>query len=227
MNESFNVAPGGAVESYQPRNKINQIYDVWVDNFSSGWLAIEGRNLWVPPYTRGWKATIFPGMSSITVRSYDFANGVRIAGATGQAAIITIWDEPNGDSDGIAFFDQQTVPTIFRNNASYVSGGAPSLLVAAPAIGRIRIYEIRMFYQGSILHPDYDQYGVAGTFYGAGYPTLMVLEIAPAKPSDVAIFVSPAGDLPIGVALQATFSTMDIIANSINGIQVIVRYTVI
>src|SRR5450759_1819057 len=117
MNESISVAPGGSVESYQPRNKINQIYCVWVDNFSGGWLGIFGTSLWVPPYTRGWKASIFPGISSITIRSYDFANGAIIAGATGQAAIVTLWDEDKGDSDGIAFFDQQTVPIVFRNIA--------------------------------------------------------------------------------------------------------------
>src|ERR1035437_7957847 len=158
MNESFYVSPGGFVDSYQPRNKINQIYGVWVDNFSGGWLGIEGRNLWVPPYTRGWRASIFPGMSSITIRSYDFAHGAIITGATGEAAVVTLWDEDKGDSDGVEFFDQQTVPTVFRNVASYVSGGAPATLIAAPTTGRIRIYEIRMFYQGSLIHQNYDQY---------------------------------------------------------------------
>src|ERR1035437_6645006 len=150
MNESFNVAPGGAVESYQPRNKINQIYGVWVDNFSGGWLGIVGRNLWIPPYTRGWKASIFPGMSSITVRSYDFANGARIAGATGQAAIVTLWDEPKGDSEGIDFFDQQTIPTVYFNANSLGSGNVA--IIAAPTVGRIRFYSAQMSYKCDLAH---------------------------------------------------------------------------
>src|ERR1035437_8360115 len=134
MNETFSVAPGGAVESYQPRNAINQIYGVWIDNFSGGWLSVFGTSLWCPPYTRGWKATLFPGMSAITIRSYDFANGVVIAGATAQAAKVTICDAPQGDSEGINFFDAQTVPDTFTTVITYTDILAGVLLAVSAVV---------------------------------------------------------------------------------------------
>lgn len=206
MNESFNVTPGGAVESYQPRNAINQIYGVWVDNFSGGWLGIEGRNLWIPPYTRGWKASIFPGMSSITIRSYDFANGARITGATGQAATVTLWDEDKGDSEGTEFFNQQTVPivAVFTNPSTPV---APYVILPVPITGRYRIYEIQFtYYPGFGLAQNAE--ALSAHLYSSSR-NLVLLTISPASPIDRTTIVSPGGDLPIGEALQAEIFSIE------------------
>jgi hypothetical protein len=221
MNESFNVAPGGAVESYQPRNKINQIYSVWVDNFSGGWLGIEGRNLWIPPYTRGWKASIFPGMSSITIRSYNFANGATIAAATGQAAIVTLWDAPQGDSEGIEFFDQQTIPTvlaIFDNVPA-----AATLLIAAPIAGRIRVYEIQLTYDQDNAHTSES---VLATFLTT-FADVTILSISPASPTNSKIFTTPGGDLPINTALNYILNCPDGGAVTQSVVRILIRYAVI
>src|ERR1035437_1659586 len=143
MNETFSVTPGGSVESYQPHG-FSYVYGIWVDNFSGGWLQINQGGLWVPPYTRGWKATVFPGTTAVTVRSYDFANGSQIFGATGQAAQVTIWDAPNSDSEGIDFFNAQTIPIVV--NLAFTCPQPLIPLVAAPTVGRCRIYEAKLFY---------------------------------------------------------------------------------
>ena len=226
MNETFSVAPGGAVESYQPHSKINQIYGVWIDNFSGGWLGIFGTDLWCPPYTRGWKASIFPGISAITIRSYDFANGARIAGATGQAAKVTIWDAPNGDSEGIDFFDQQTIP-IAQLSTLTVAGG-PVVLVAAPAVGRIRLYEARLQYQWDNGLNNYDSSGLAAAFYANPLGiTEAYLEISPASPTAFQTLVVPGGDLPIGNSLNCQIFDLDNTIVSINGANILIRYAVI
>src|ERR1035437_8941383 len=143
MNETFSVTPGGFVESYQPHG-FSYVFGIWVDNFSGGWLQINQGGLWVPPYTRGWKATVFPGTTTVTVRSYDFANGVRIAGATGQDAQVTLWDAPNGDSEGIDFFDAQTIP--IRKFDTIAPNTGVTNLISAPIVGRIRLYDFAIFY---------------------------------------------------------------------------------
>lgn len=224
MNESFNVAPGGAVESYQPRNQINQIYGVWVDNFSGGWLSIVGRNLWVPPYTRGWKASIFPGMSQITVRSYNFANGAVIAVATGQAAIVTIWDEPNGDSEGINFFDEQTVPlrrTILDN-----CDNIAATLLPVPAIGRYRIYEVSLM-AGFSQANDYN--GSSSIMlrafpFGFGADEIINLQISPASPRDSQFLTPPGGDCPIGASVL--YDLLQAEKPGAEAVRITVRYAV-
>lgn len=196
MNETFSVAPGGQVLSYQPHG-FNQIYGIWINNFSGGWIGIDGQNLWCPPYTRGWKATVFPGTSQITVRSYDFANGLVIAGATGQAVQVTLWSEPQGDSEGIAFFDEQTVP---RDATSSISpslpGIAPTTLIAAPAVGRLRIYEVNIYLEPG----DGNEANVSVVFYRQNAPFIVmtILEVSPATPNVSKIFAAPQGDISIG-----------------------------
>lgn len=206
-NESFNVAPGGFVESFQPHG-FSQIQGIWVDNFSGGWLSIEHRNLWVPPYTRGWKASVLPSMASITIRSYDFANGVVITGATGQAAVVTVWEQPNGDSEGFDFFDQQTVPINIAIGGQYAQFGFGfQLLIAAPTVGRIRIYEVKMCYQGQVASTNQGVFAQLSTTAPAVIKG--ALAISPASPMDTAIFNAPGGDLPIGRGLQALVAMFD------------------
>jgi|ERR1035437_2180387 hypothetical protein len=224
MNESFNVAPGGAVESYQPRNKINQIYGVWVDNFSGGWLGIFGTGLWIPPYTRGWKASIFPGITAITIRSYDFANGAIIAGATGQAAIVTLWDSPNGDSDGIEFFDAQSVPRVIVGGGQFVGAGFVNV-IPAPAVGRIRVYDIRLSYNTCY---NIVSSSVAGFLIPTGFPLLNIanLEINPSKSNDSITIVPPGGDLPIGIGMDILLIYIDGAATDNPNITWAVRYAI-
>jgi hypothetical protein len=197
VNETFSVAAGGAVESFQPHG-FSQVYGIWVNNFSGGWLGIEGQNLWVPPYTRGWKATIFPGTSSVTVRSYDFANGIVITGATGQAAQVTLWDEPQGDSEGIAFFNQQTIPQMTRQVGIVTPTGPQALLPPAP-VGRWRIYELGLFYDtlSGAVGPLVSSGVIADIFSSSG--VIRTLQISPATPVDRIILpIDPATDLAIG-----------------------------
>jgi hypothetical protein len=165
-------------------------------------------------------------MSAITIRSYDFANGNVIAGATGQAAKVTIWDSSQGDSEGIEFFDQQTVPVTFVNANSY-GVGLIGAIIAAPAVGRIRLYEARMYYYFDIAHPTGDQYGIYGSFYVSGGQEYVGLEISPASPVDYKVITAPGGDLPIGLPLILTLDTVDGFAVSTNGIRVSIRYAVI
>ena len=226
MNETFSVTPVGAVESYQTHSQINQIYGVWIDNFSGGWLGIFGTDLWCPPYTRGWKASIFPGTSAITNRSYDFANGNVIAGATGQAAKVTIWDSSQGDSEGIEFFDQQTVPDTFTTVITYTDILA-GVLLAAPAVGRYRVYEVSLMYGLSQATP---YIGNGETVMVLVYPSggttyLAQLEISPAAPRVNQTIVVPGGDAPIGASILYDLLT----DNKPNGenVRVSIRYTVI
>jgi len=214
MNESFSVAPGGVVESYQPHSGRGYIYGVWVDNFSGGWLSIEGQNLWVPPYTRGWKAGINPGITSITIRSYDFAHGQLIAGATGQAANVTIWDENKGDSEGAEFFDQQTVPL---QAVISIDNTGPVTIVAAPTVGRIRIYELRITYADNA----WDNYTANVQFNNL----VTELVISPANPHDAQVFAAPQGDLNIGDSLIVSMAALTTnVTNMI--VDVSVRYAI-
>ena len=227
--ESFNVAPGGAVESFQPHG-FSGISGVWVDNFSGGWLSIENHNLWIPPYTRGWKANILPSMASITIRSYDFANGTRIAGANGTAAIVTLWDMPNGDSEGIEFFDAQTIPIVNVRTLTAVAGVFNSPVIAAPAVGRIRVYEVRMVYAGfppvGFSNPGgiTNSQAVWADVYVVG-ASVATLEISPAHPSDFQIITPPGGDLPIGAALFIIIYTDDV-ADNTTTIRLVTRYAI-
>jgi hypothetical protein len=232
-NETFSVQPGGQVLSYQPHG-FSDIFSVWVNNFSGGWLGIEGQNLWVPPYTRGWKATIFPSTSSITVRSYDFANGMVITGATGQAAQVTIWDDAEGDSEGIKFFDEQTVPIFtFTGAPPLVAGEATGILVAGPPVGRIRIYEAHLEYAHvgppnppSAIQCDQALQALLSSDVGPDPNNIMgLLEISPASPSDTKIFTAPGGDLPIGATLYFTIEA-DTSRDPQALYEIIVRYAV-
>lgn len=218
-NESFNVAPGGFVESFQPHG-FSQIQGIWVDNFSGGWLSIEHRNLWVPPYTRGWKASILPSMSAITIRSYDFANGVVIAGANGTAAIVTLWNEPAGDSDGIEFYDAQTVPLTVQMSFGIPSGVVP--ILPAPPVGRYRIYEVAVSYAGGSTTSD----GILANFRDVVGVFLEWCEISPASPLDRTFIISPGGDLPIGSPLQVEIYSVENIANVGVDVAIFVRYAV-
>jgi hypothetical protein len=198
MNETFNVLPGGQVNSYQPHG-FSAIYGVRIDNFSGGWLGIEGQNLWIPPYTRGWKADIYPSMSSISVRSYDFSNGTLITGATGQNAVVTIWDNEIGDSEGVSFFDEQTVPIriTFEQNATILS---PRIVIPAPAVGRLRLYSITFYYVDDV--GSRNTFGVTAYIGASGATAMATLDISPASPSATYIFTAPGGDMPIATALQ-------------------------
>src|ERR1035437_9389961 len=200
MNETFSVTPGGFVDSYQPHG-FSYVYGIWVDNFSGGWLQINQGGLWVPPYTRGWKATIFPGTTTVTVRSYDFANGARITGATGQSAQVTIWDAPNGDSEGIDFFDQQVVP--IRTTILDTPDDLIATLVAAPAVGRIRVYEISLLYGfNPASDADYSSSVMLRVYpFAASANDLVELEVSPATPRDSQFLSAPGGDCPIGTSL--------------------------
>jgi hypothetical protein len=220
MNETFSVAPGGFVDSYQPHG-FHDIFGVWVDNFSGGWLKINNGGLWVPPYTRGWRATIFPSASSITVRSYDFANGTQITGATGQAAQITIWDEPQGDTEGIDFFDAQTIPLMtFQANTV---GAAVVVIIPAPTVGRIRVYDVTFNYVASSLD-IFEDVGVNLLPITANIMTTTTL--SPASPTSRIIITPPGGDLPIGSNLRMTCFTMDGSVSTIH-VSVLVRYAII
>jgi hypothetical protein len=225
MNETFSLAPGGQVASYQPHG-FGQVFGIWVNNFSGGWLGVDGQNLWVPPYTRGWKATVFPGTSSVTVRSYDFANGNVIAGATGQAAQVTLWSEPQGDNEGIAFFDAQTVPTVMRDTNTVPVTGI--MLLPAPAVGRYRIYEVGIYYLNPAVTQAWTYDGVIGQLGSATRPHLTTLSISPASPMDRIVLAQPQGDLAIGESLQYSFYDVEDALGGVNGlIGVYARYAVI
>src|ERR1035437_2829406 len=224
MNETFSVTPGGFVESYQPHG-FSYVFGIWVDNFSGGWLQINQGGLWVPPYTRGWKATVFPGTTTVTVRSYDFANGARITNATGQNAQVTIWDAPNGDSEGIDFFDQQTIPLVIDNVG--VVDSVTTVIIPAPTIGRIRVYEATFSY-------DYNNVGILIAddiiirLFGTGFVELGSTALSPAAPVGVITIVPPGGDLPIGSVLQFTSTSMDILDRvAFFNVRATVRYAII
>ena len=224
MNETFSVEPGGFVDSYQPHG-FSYVFGIWVDNFSGGWLQINQGGLWVPPYTRGWKATVFPGTTTVTVRSYDFANGARITNATGQNAQVTIWDAPNGDSEGIDFFDQQTIPLVIDNVG--VVDSVTTVIIPAPTIGRIRVYEATFSY-------DYNNVGILIAddiiirLFGTGFVELGSTALSPAAPVGVITIVPPGGDLPIGSVLQFTSTSMDILDRvAFFNVRATVRYAII
>jgi len=221
MNDTFSVPPGGQVLSHGPIG-FGQIYGIWVDNFSGGWLGIEGQNLWVPPYTRGWKASILPGISSISIQSYDFANGTTIGAATGQAAKVTIWDTPKGDAEGIDFFDAQTVPLVVVRN---IVDGVGAIVVPAPPVGRLRIYDISCTYQIS----PADIYEtllimflttIVGTDLG-------VTSLSPATPYSYLRLTNPGSDLPLGAGFTAlpTITDAMIPGGSIT-VRIVVRYAI-
>jgi hypothetical protein len=226
MNETFSVAPGGFVESYQPHG-FSYVYGIWVDNFSGGWLQINQGGLWVPPYTRGWKATVFPGTTQVTVRSYDFANGVRITGATGQDAQVTLWDEPMGDSEGIDFFDAQTVPLV-TYFSDIITGGAAvaGVILPAPTVGRIRVYDAKFMYDCPIGQAPQTIISslLCQLFANPGLP-LGVLNISPSNQSDRLIIPVPGGDLPIGSDLLSTV-VPDGVTETLN-FSIVVRYAYI
>jgi hypothetical protein len=223
MNETFSVTPGGFVDSYQPHG-FSYVYGIWVDNFSGGWLQINQGGLWVPPYTRGWKATVFPGTTTVTVRSYDFANGVRIAGATGQAAQVTLWDAPNGDSEGIDFFDQQTIPIVNYFGGQFVNAGFTNML-PAPTVGRIRLYDARMSYAPSL---NTVSSSITGNLVATNHVTNVgSLTISPANPESILTIVSPGGDLPIGQGLDMLLNYIDNGATDNPNIVFAYRYAVI
>lgn len=224
MRDYFTVQPGGQVLSFQPRG-FSQVYGIWVDNFSGGWLGIDGLDLWVPPYTRGWKAEVMPGSSSITARSYDFANGVVIAGATGQAAKVTLWDEPAGNSEGIDFFDQQTIPKTFVSTRTMVLGANVLVpWIAAPTVGRLRVYEVGIVY--ALDSHTGTPNSVYILFYDDAFNVVTRLEVSPAAPSDTKIIQAPGGDLPIGSALNFD-SYSDSATDSATRFSVFIRYAVI
>lgn len=219
-NESFNVAPGGFVESFQPHG-FSQIQGIWVDNFSGGWLSIEHRNLWVPPYTRGWKASILPSMSAITIRSYDFANGVVIAGANGTDAIVTLWNEPAGDSEGIDFFDQQHIPIV--QAGTLFTPGAFNI-IAAPAVGRLRIYEAELWYFDNTSGIGDQVNGFLDTVPSG--INIASTSISPASPADRITIVSPGGDAPIGEGIRLSLNSAENPANASGRIGYLIRYAI-
>jgi hypothetical protein len=222
MNETVSILPGGKIVSYQPHG-FSQIYAVWIDNFSGGWMGLEGLNLWCPPYTRGWKATIFPGTAAITVKSYDFANGVEITGATGKSVQVTMWDAPTDNSEGIAFFDQQTVPLVVD-----IVNTAPAgvlTIIPAPAVGRIRIYEIRLLY--SLSFGASTSAGVLASYYDGALAVKCILEISPASPTDNQLFAAPGGDLAIGSPLNYVYALPDGVALGQPAVETIIRYAII
>jgi hypothetical protein len=224
VNETFSVVPGGHVDSYQPHG-FSYIYSVWVDNFSGGWLRINNGGLWVPPYTRGWKATIFPGTTAITVTSYDFANGNVIAGATGQAAQVTIWDAPNGDDQGVDFFDAQTVPITVLSTHS--PDGVFFGVTTVPTVGRLRIYDASFSYYpelpGATIYDD-----VAIQLVVIGGPILAFTSLSPASPSTRVIINPPGGDIPIGTGLSAAIYTLATNPSTATWrVSILLRYAVI
>jgi hypothetical protein len=227
MNETFTVAAGGKFDDYGPHG-FSYIYGVWVDNFTGGWISIGNNSgLWVPPYTRGWQAVIFPGTTSLSVGSYDFANGTPITGATGTSYNVTIWDEPSGSADGIAFFDEQTVPTPYVNG--FVLPSAGTVILGGPAVGRYRIYQISVSYSGpSIPNSDWQPDGVKFVFsdnLGNGYASL---EISPASPIDRVALLAPQGDLPIGGSLIMSAQSVEkALAGADTAVRVFFSYAVI
>jgi len=221
MNETFSVPPGGSIDSYQPHG-FHDIFSIWVDNFSGGWLKVNNGGLWVPPYTRGWKATIFPSTASITVRSYAFANGIEITGATGQAAQVTIWDEPQGDSEGIDFFDAQTVPLF--GEATNTAGFGAVVVIPAPAAGRIRVYDITFNY----LVDSIDIYEDVGVNILLGGPVVhTTTTLSPASPTQRIILTSPGSDFPIGESMRITVFNIDTTKAGVNQVKASVRYAII
>jgi hypothetical protein len=223
MNETFSVTPGGSVESYAPHG-FSLVYGIWIDNFSGGWLQVQQGGLWCPPYTRGWKAEIFPGTSAVTIRSYDFANGTQINGATGQNAQVTIWDAPTGNSEGIDFFDTQTVPVSFKSNPA--PDGTRGSIVPAPAVGRLRLYSIDVNYHNTAGAPIYED--VLAYFYaGAAGDPFLITSISPASPTSRIVLNTPGTDMPIGVDLECVMFLPDTLTVVTWLTTTVVRYAVI
>jgi hypothetical protein len=160
------------------------------------------------------------------VKSYDFANGNIIVGATGHNAIVTIWDEPKGDSDGTSFFDEQTVPLRFTQLVGLDTIAA--VLLAAPPVGRYRIYEVALMY-GFNQVANYVGLGSSIMLlvypFGFGTAYFAQLEVSPASPKDSQTIQPPGGDAPIGASIL--YDLLSANKPNVENMRVSVRYAVI
>lgn len=205
--QSVSLQPGGKLVGWTPgfTTAGGTIYGIKCSNFSGAWLWIQGTDLFIPPYTRGWSASVLPGVQNLTIVSVDKPYGVELSAALGNTSKITAYDYDIGDSPGASVLDQ-VIPVLQKQVNLNIAGQTVSPFVTG-GIGRIRIYQISAWFDFG--HLAAQPWTCSILFYVTTIGLLMGdkvggLMVSPGSPSDSRTISAPGFDLPIGYDLSVS-----------------------